>query len=221
MSLFKDPEDLSTRLKNQALKNKAPAFVRKLVSSKCWPEVCEKLSNSENIKTIADFVQQTELTEYTRASFIRQMYMFCEYFENEFGKNQTPNTFEGLVNTVASRVDPVDALYYLLNIQADRVHASYLAEKKSKKIDEKITNNIKVFVEIVKSISTVQNEKSNSDKQSGAIDPTEQMEKQKKIYEEKFGEVGAKILSNPDSRKRVLHVVEMMTSNANIKSSSK
>jgi len=207
----KDEPEITTR-------NQLPGT--KLQRMKCWPEVLQMIKDSVSVPKIATFIHEEkfEYLEVKRDTLIRYVYVWISKNSNKV-RDRIPVKHLAMMETMNEKIDPLEAAQMLFAIQFDRVMLDYDREKKRRTSIADNTQNLKLANEMVKTLSHLMLDKmkhksfvargSKPDDRGikGVKETFEQIDRVKKIYSEKYGDVPAAVALNPESRRKVYNAI--------------
>jgi hypothetical protein len=192
----------------------------KLERMKCWPEVLVMIRESMPVPKIAEFIhdEKREFTEVKIETLVRYIYVWISKNSNKV-RDRIPVKHLAMMETMDEKIDPLEAAQMLFAIQFDRVMLDYDREKKRRTSIADNTQNLKLANEMVKTLSHLMLDKfkhksfiargaSKDDKGVKGVKETfEQIDRVKKIYSEKYGDVAAAVALNPESRRKVYNAI--------------
>lgn len=193
----------------------------KLERMNCWQEVLLMMRESVSVPKIAAFIQE-EKTEYLDVkveTLIRYLYIWISKNSMKV-RDRIPVKHLAMMETMDAKIDPLEAAQMLFAIHFDRVMLDYDREKKRKTSIADNTQNLKLANEMVKTLSHLMLDKmkhksfiargkSGSDDKGikGVKETFEQIDRVKKLYSDKYGDVPAAIALNPESRRKVYNAI--------------
>ncbi|HUX80320.1 MAG TPA: hypothetical protein VMW10_11360, partial [Alphaproteobacteria bacterium] len=134
-------------------------------------------------------------------------------------KERIPVKHLAMMESLDHKIDPLEAAQMLFAIQFDRIMFDYNREKKRKATMADNTQNMKLANEMVKTLSHLMLDKMKhksfiargSKKEDrgvkGVQETFEQIDRVKKIYSEKYGDIPAAVALNPESRRKVYNAI--------------
>ncbi|MBX3040928.1 MAG: hypothetical protein KF789_09510 [Bdellovibrionaceae bacterium] len=193
-----------------------PGPKKKIDGLSCLADIKLMIENGERLADIAAYIQDEakEYTDVSRKSLTRSLYRyFNDSIRSEQVKELLPATMLLLKENLQEHIDPIHSLNILLAIQIDRIMIEYSIEKK---LGKTINTNTKA-ISVAATISDLLNKATSDDLSrrlkgasldSSPSDTLDNMSKVRESYAQKYGEVAANVIANPDSRRRILNIME-------------
>jgi hypothetical protein len=201
---------------------------KKLESLTCWPQVKHMLDNGTPIAEIVHYIQVTR-KEYVEVKSQSLHTMLNQWLSNVENRNKlidhrVPVRHLNLINSNRERIDPVDAMNMLFAVQMDRVLMSFEKEKAKKVIDKDNTGNMRLAMDMLGSLNTMQATDPRAAIKAGIPASSEarmdgtlaQMDRIKKMFEDRWGGTAAKVLMDPDSRNRLFNAVNKIRKTSSV-----
>jgi hypothetical protein len=201
---------------------------KKLESLVCWPQVKHMLDNGTPIPDIVHYIQVTR-KEYVdiKAESLRSM--LNQWLSNAVNRNKlidhrVPVRHLNLINSNQERIDPVDAMNMLFAVQMDRVLMGFEKEKARKTLDKDNTANLRLSMDMLSSLNSMQATDPRVAIKAGIPTSSEarmdgtlaQMDRIKKMFEDRWGGTAAKVLMDPDSRNRLFNAVNKIRKTSSV-----
>lgn len=199
-----------------AIQNNKPGPKKKIESLICLPEIKSMFENGEKVVEIAVYIQNVakEYTDISQKSLIRSLYRyFNDSLRGDQMKEFLPATMLLLKENLQEQIDPIHALNILLAIHFDRIMMEYSIEKRLGKTISSNTKAIEVAARISELLDRATSEDlsrrlKGSSLDSSPRDTLDGMTRLREAYTQKYGEVAANVIANPDARRRILNIME-------------
>lgn len=203
---------------------------KKLEAMQCWPQVKHMLDNGLPVVEIVHYIQNTR-KEYTHVkpnSLRMIIYQWLGSISNRkrLVDHRIPVRHVSLINSNQERIDPIDAMNMLFAIQMDRVLMGYERERQKGKLEKENGPTLKLAMEMLSSLADMQR---GSDPRpltsKGGSVPTEtsrmdstlaQMDRIKKVFEERWGSTAAEVMLNPESRNKLFNAIHKVRKTSGI-----
>jgi hypothetical protein len=193
---------------------------KKLESLECWPQVKHMLDNSKPIAEIVHFIQVTrkEFTQVKPQTLKGMLHHWLSSATNRsrLVDHRIPVRHLNLINSNQDRIDPIDAMNMLFAIQMDRVLIDYEKERQRQSTNKTTTASLKLAMDMVKALDSLQTEvHSHTVKVTNTSSTIEQkidgslaqMDRMKKIFEERWGKQAAQVMLNDESRNKIFNAI--------------
>ncbi len=214
-------QSASQNLENQNKKIK-PGPKKKIEGLNCLADIKQMFENGEKVADIAAYIQNDakEYNDVSQKTLIRSLYRyFTDCIRSEQVKELLPATMLLLKENLQEHIDPIHALNILLAIHIDRITMEYTIEKK---LGKTLSSNTKA-ISVAATISDLLNKATSDDlsrRLKGASldtspsDALDGMARLRESYAQKYGEVAANVIANPDARRRILNIMEKIEKSA-------
>ena len=186
-------------------------------SMKCWPQCLDMLAMGRSVREVAEFIksEKNELKQYSQAVVETYLYHYVRFYDKKYILSQAPcgikiyeaSMFEFNVQT---------AHKMLAAIQFDRVMMDLENEKKIGATSKHTNDNIRLMNSILKTIEEIDVAKNTVKHTTRMVKstmphgdgPIVAIEHVKQQYISKFGAATADAILNPESRRKLLNVIE-------------
>jgi hypothetical protein len=188
----------------------------KIETLNCFEDVKNMFLAGYKIPEISKFIHEEakECLDIERFSLNKSLQ---RYITNNLPKEQlkeiVPSTVSMLKDSLQENIDPIHALNILLAIQMDRVMIEYAIEKNIGKTMTSNTKSVDVAAKITHLLDRATSEDlvrrlkgASQDKTPG--DTLDNIGKLHDAYAQRYGEVAANVIANPDARRRILNIME-------------
>jgi len=196
---------------------KRPGPKKELDNLACIEQVKLMFEEGSRVSDIADYIQDEakECLDISKDVLIRKLYRYLtDLIKPDAAKELVPHTVSMLKGNLNETIDPIQSLNIVLAIQVDRIMMEYAIEKKLGKTISSNTKSIQVAAYISDLINKATSDdlarrlKGASLDKPDAGDTLDQIGKIRDAYAQKYGEVAANVISNPDARRRILNIME-------------
>ena len=193
-----------------------PGPKKKIEGLNCFADIKTMLENGEKVADIAAYIQDDakEYTEVSRKTVIRSVYRyFNDCIRSEQTKELLPATMLLLKENLQEHIDPIHCLNILLAIHLDRISMEYAIEKK---LGKTLSSNTKA-IGVAATISDLLSKATSDDLSrrlkgasldSSSSDALDGVARMRDAYAQRYGEVAANVIANPDARRRILNIME-------------
>ena len=181
---------------------------------KCFPEMREKLLAGWPLPKLADFVQkeQNEYTDVTKQSLVSILHRFRKTIPaGELASQVLPTAITDAVKEVVDSLDEIKALEDLYKLQMQRVQIDFSTEKKIGKLLGSLTQDIRTTREILESIAKLKSDKGITPRNLGTM--THEVQGGI-IHADLPNASAAKVLEDPQSRNKVLSLMQKFMNNS-------
>lgn len=198
---------------------------KKLEGMKCWPQVKNMISNGTPVSEIVHYIQNTrkEYVDVKNASLITIINQWIAYGGKTLD-TRIPTKHINLINSNKERIEPIDAMNMLFAIQMDRVLIGYEKEKKTQTLTKDNNGAMSLAIEMLNSIDSMQKIDPRIPKAGSGLEKTDstlaQMDRIKKLFEDRWGGTAAKVLMDPESRNRLFNAVHKIRKTSSVTMSS-
>lgn len=175
----------------------------------CFQEVYERVLAGWSMPEVAKFIQDDmhEYTDITRSSLIGQLNEFRSSIPRaELIQKRMPKAFHEAADTVREGLDELVELKKLYEMQMERIGIDYQTEKKINKLMPSMTQEIKEARQILESYAQLKMDLGLATRHLGQVDIDAH------LMADVAGRYGkesvARVLGDPESRRRVLGIVE-------------
>lgn len=186
----------------------------KLERMECWPDVLALIENNEAVPRIAAFIhdQRQEYLDATREGLESALYYWIRK-DKAISGARAPTMHMPLIASTPGRVDPLDALNLALTFAVERAQRGRLGEARTEKLTHSQAEAIRLIHDISKTMADVESKRRRyaPPPPTAAKGPNEvmtQIDAMKRIYEQRYGDVAARVILKDESRRRVLNALE-------------
>jgi len=185
---------------------------KRIRSLKCFQEVCDRLRAGWVLSDVARYIQddRKELTNMTQLTLVQRLSSFRKTMPPvELVSKRFPDVFEKAKARVDSSIDELGELEELYRIQKHRISLGHTAEKEQNKLAHSMTSEIREARNILESLANLKMDMGFLRRvpKGVEVNVTEDVLVEQVVG--KFGDgVVGDVLSNPESRRKVLGVVE-------------
>lgn len=187
----------------------------KLYKMQCWNEVFLLLKESRPIPDIVSFVfdEKHEPLTISRQSLQSYLYKFVAACHESFKRDQAIMSHVPLIKSISENVDPSQVYQLLIGIQFERIMIAFGEEVKKQKLGGGTNEAVRCLLEVLNSMSKDAPKRLDAGTvDAAASNVVDNLEKARKVYEERFGSVASTILTSHDGRRRMLNLLEMVKS---------
>lgn len=175
---------------------------------KCFREVHDRIVRGWPVSEVARYIQddQQEYGTVTRASLVTILHEYRKSLPpGDLVRNTVPGAVMNAVKQVEEGVDEIEALEKLFRLQMERIGIDHTIEKNAKKLFPSMTQEIKAAKDILGELAQLKMDLGLADRHLGKLD----VESTATQVSLRYGnENVAKVLSNPESRQRLLGLVK-------------
>lgn len=183
----------------------------KLRSLRCFKEVRNRLINGWPCEEVARFIQEdcSEYNDVGRATLKSVLLSFRATIpKSEFVRDKMPDVAIKAAEAIDEGIDELKELEGLYRIQMERINIDFGTEKKIRKLMPTMATEVKTAKDILNTYAQIKMDLGVTERRLGTVDVD------RKILEDVHGRYGkaavAKVLQDPESRRRVLGVAEKM-----------
>ena len=194
---------------------KASQIIEEIKSLNCYNEVAEKLASGEGIASIVRYIQK-EARELTHLSETK-LYHHLLYYINEEGlhsKYRNNTKAQLILANLEKYLDPLDMYQLLMHVQFERTMWVVEKERQNQTPTQSGDKEVQLMDRILKNIGDIETQRSvkkikiSSSLKGHAVE--DQFVKIQGQYNERWGKQTKKLFNDPDSRRKILNVIERM-----------
>jgi hypothetical protein len=203
----------------QRVRYKTPNKYAKLRGLKCFKEVHEMLVSGWPVAEVAQYVQK-QRGEYIDVTEQTLVWTLTTYRKDlppgELVARTMPGTFKKAAERVRKGLDELAEMEKLYELQMLRINIDLATEKKINKLIPTMTNEIKTAKDILVGMAQLKMDLGVDERHLGKLDIDA------KIPDEAIAKYGrasvGKVLNNPESRRKLLSLVEKFTQIQSVRS---
>lgn len=180
----------------------------------CWPDVLALIENGEAVPKIASYIQdgRREYLDASRDALESALYYWIRK-DKAISGARAPTMHMPLLASTPGRVDALDSLNLALTFAVERAQRGRLAETRADKLTRSQAEAIRLIHDISKTMAEIETKRRRyaPPPPATAKGPNEvmnQIDAMRRIYEQRYGEVAARVILKDESRRRVLNALE-------------
>lgn len=182
---------------------------------RCYEEVYSRICSGWAMTEVARFIQEErkEYTEISRNGLVQQLTEFRKTVPaGHLVQKRFPEVFDEAKEKVEKGVDELAELEELYRLQMHRVGLDFAVEKSIKKLMPSMTAEIREARQLLQAIAELKMELGVSSRASRSVDVDVNVEVEGELPGGIAGQFGSdavqKVLGDPESRRKVMGVVE-------------
>ena len=188
---------------------------QKLKALSCYQEMYDRICAGWPIAQVARFIQQerNEYTEITQRGLEQQLVEFRKQMPpGDLVQKRFPELYDKAKDKVEEGIDELAELEDLYRIQMARIKIDYATEKGIKKLLPSMTGEIREARQILETITNLKMDLGVLDRARRGVDVNVDVDVDATLTGEvvgRFSDDGVnEVLNNPESRRKVMGVVE-------------
>lgn len=188
---------------------------QKLKALSCYQEMYDRICAGWPIAQVARFIQQdrNEYTEISQRGLEQQLVEFRKQMPpGDLVQKRFPELYDKAKDRVEEGIDELAELEDLYRIQMARIKIDYATEKGIKKLLPSMTGEIREARQILETITNLKMDLGVLDRARRGVDVNVDVDVEAKLTGEimgRFSDDGVnEVLNNPESRRKVMGVVE-------------